>query len=85
MQCELEGTAQLLVQPVAYILSQVLSAEDHALASTMNHHYTTNNYEEDDHFYVPPGEEGFDISHGGGEYNDLNELRSGFQKLTTYV
>jgi hypothetical protein len=67
------------------VLLQVLSAEDHDVASKMNHHYTTNDYEEDDSIYVPPGEEGSEISHGGREYMDLNELRDGFKELAVYA
>lgn len=67
------------------IVLQVLSAEDHDVASKMNDHYTTNNYEDDDSIYVPPGEEGSEISHGGREYMDLNGLRGGFKELAVYV
>lgn len=61
----------------------VLSAEDHHVASEMGHHYTTDNYGDDDHIHIPPGEEGFEFSHGGGEYADFEDIREGFKTLKT--
>ena len=60
----------------------MLSAEDHTIASGMGHHYTMSNYGDDD-IHVAPGDEGFDCSHGGGEYADFEDLSEGYDKLKT--
>lgn len=63
----------------------VLSAEDHAVASEMDYHYTTHDYGDTRDMYIAPGDEGFDLSHGGGEYADFEDLRRGFSDLAQYV
>jgi hypothetical protein len=63
----------------------VLSAEDHAVASEMDHHYTTHDYGDTDNAHVAPGDEGFEFSHGGGEYADFDDFRKGFGELARYV
>jgi hypothetical protein len=63
----------------------VLSAEDHAIASEMDHHYTTHDYGDTDNAYIAPGDEGFEFSHGGGEYADFDGFRTGFGELAGYV
>ncbi|KIM76723.1 hypothetical protein PILCRDRAFT_12594 [Piloderma croceum F 1598] len=60
---------------------QMLSAEDHAIASEMDHHYTTHDYGDTDNAYIAPGDEGFEFSHGGGEYADFDSFRTGFGEL----
>ena len=63
----------------------VLSAEDHAMASEMDYHYTTHDYRDTRDMYIGPGDEGFDLSHGGGEYADFEDFHCGFGDLTWYV
>lgn len=76
---------QLVRRHVAHILLPVLSEEDYVVASEMNHHYMTGEYGDDNDVHVPPGDEGFDFSHGGREFADIEDLRDGFKKLERYV
>ena len=69
---------------VAHILL-VLFAEDHAIASEMNHHYTTHDYGDTDNAHIAPGDEGFEFSHARGEYADFNGIHKGFSELAWYV
>lgn len=55
------------------------------MASEMNYHYMTDNYGDNDDVHIPPGDEGFDFSHGGREYADVEGLRGGFDELKRCV